>query len=87
MIGRALLRGDVQDGTAIHVDAKNGELFVSYDHTDRPETPHQMQEQPWAAPARPSEVPGQGWPVSAVNDLSWVDFNAAATTDGGGRSR
>ncbi|WP_127360865.1 ATP-dependent chaperone ClpB [Actinacidiphila soli] len=39
LIGRAMLRGDVQDGTAIHVDAKSGELFVSYDHPEARETP------------------------------------------------
>jgi ATP-dependent Clp protease ATP-binding subunit ClpB len=39
LIGRAMLRGDVQDGTAIHVDAKNGELFISYDHPEARETP------------------------------------------------
>ncbi len=38
MVGRALLRGEVEDGTAIHVDAKNGELFVSYERAQEPET-------------------------------------------------
>ncbi|MYX07402.1 ATP-dependent chaperone ClpB [Streptomyces sp. SID8375] len=31
LVGRALIRGDVQDGTAIRVDAQNGELVVTYD--------------------------------------------------------
>ncbi|MER7666826.1 ATP-dependent chaperone ClpB [Streptomyces sp. NPDC096193] len=37
LIGRALIRGDVQDGSVIRVDAHNGELVVTYDgpdHTD-----------------------------------------------------
>jgi ATP-dependent Clp protease ATP-binding subunit ClpB len=38
MIGRALLRGEVQDGSTIRVDARGGELFVSYDSgTEQPE--------------------------------------------------
>ncbi|MGW9175755.1 ATP-dependent chaperone ClpB [Streptomyces decoyicus] len=31
LVGRALIRGDVQDGSAIRVDAQNGELVVTYD--------------------------------------------------------
>ncbi|MES4889631.1 ATP-dependent chaperone ClpB [Streptomyces sp. NPDC096012] len=31
LIGRALLRGDVQDGATIRVDARDGELVVSYE--------------------------------------------------------
>ncbi|KUO06374.1 ATP-dependent chaperone ClpB [Streptomyces sp. DSM 15324] len=34
MVGRALLRGDVQDGATVRVDAEHGELVVTY---DRPE--------------------------------------------------
>ncbi|HBF78891.1 MAG TPA: type VI secretion system ATPase TssH, partial [Streptomyces sp.] len=34
LIGRALLRGDVQDGATVRVDAEHGELVVTY---DRPE--------------------------------------------------
>ncbi|MFF4729039.1 ATP-dependent chaperone ClpB [Streptomyces mirabilis] len=30
MVGRALIRGDVPDGTTIRVDAQNGELVVTY---------------------------------------------------------
>ncbi|MFI9077231.1 ATP-dependent chaperone ClpB [Streptomyces sioyaensis] len=30
LVGRALIRGDVQDGSAIRVDAQNGELVVTY---------------------------------------------------------
>jgi ATP-dependent Clp protease ATP-binding subunit ClpB len=30
MVGRALIRGDVQDGATIRVDAQNGELVVTY---------------------------------------------------------
>ncbi|MEU1488920.1 ATP-dependent chaperone ClpB [Streptomyces sp. NPDC005776] len=31
LVGRALIRGDVQDGSAIRVDAQNAELVVTYD--------------------------------------------------------
>ncbi|MET8163328.1 ATP-dependent chaperone ClpB [Streptomyces sp. NPDC005329] len=31
MVGRALLRGDVQDGAQVRVDAQHGELVVTYD--------------------------------------------------------
>ncbi|MFJ8826550.1 ATP-dependent chaperone ClpB [Streptomyces sp. NPDC102467] len=31
LVGRALIRGDVQDGSTIRVDAQNGELVVTYD--------------------------------------------------------
>ncbi|QKV96413.1 ATP-dependent chaperone ClpB [Streptomyces sp. NA02950] len=31
LIGRALLRGDVQDGAVVRVDAQHGELMVSYE--------------------------------------------------------
>ncbi|MGW8970522.1 ATP-dependent chaperone ClpB [Streptomyces platensis] len=31
LVGRALIRGDVEDGSAIRVDAQNGELVVTYD--------------------------------------------------------
>ncbi|WP_336048120.1 ATP-dependent chaperone ClpB [Streptomyces sp. CA2R101] len=31
LVGRALIRGDVQDGSAIRVDAQHGELVVTYD--------------------------------------------------------
>ncbi|MFF5574752.1 ATP-dependent chaperone ClpB [Streptomyces luteogriseus] len=34
LVGRALLRGDVQDGAKVRVDAEHGELVVTY---DRPE--------------------------------------------------
>ncbi|MFD3440534.1 ATP-dependent chaperone ClpB [Streptomyces sp. NPDC058685] len=34
LIGRALIRGDVQDGSEIRVDAQNGELIVTYGGTD-----------------------------------------------------
>ncbi|GAA5700938.1 ATP-dependent chaperone ClpB [Streptomyces avermitilis] len=30
LVGRALIRGDVQDGSTIRVDARNGELVVTY---------------------------------------------------------
>ncbi|MBV9844784.1 MAG: AAA family ATPase, partial [Kutzneria sp.] len=36
-IGRALLSGDVQDGSIIHVDVADGGLAVRYDETDRSE--------------------------------------------------
>ncbi|WP_435240438.1 ATP-dependent chaperone ClpB [Streptomyces cucumeris] len=35
LIGRALLRGDVQDGAVVRVDARHGELVVTY---EQPET-------------------------------------------------
>ncbi|MEE6270344.1 ATP-dependent chaperone ClpB [Streptomyces diastatochromogenes] len=35
LVGRALIRGDVQDGSAIRVDAQNGELVVTYDRPAR----------------------------------------------------
>ncbi|MGW7489893.1 ATP-dependent chaperone ClpB [Streptomyces sp. NPDC054786] len=31
LVGRALIRGDVEDGSTIRVDAQNGELVVTYD--------------------------------------------------------
>ncbi|WNO72176.1 ATP-dependent chaperone ClpB [Streptomyces sp. AM8-1-1] len=34
LIGRALIRGDVQDGSEIRVDAQNGELMVTYGAAD-----------------------------------------------------
>ncbi|MFE6128418.1 ATP-dependent chaperone ClpB [Streptomyces sp. NPDC056437] len=34
LIGRALIRGDVQDGSVIRVDAQNGELIVTYGASD-----------------------------------------------------
>ncbi|MFF7205669.1 ATP-dependent Clp protease ATP-binding subunit, partial [Streptomyces sp. NPDC008141] len=34
LIGRALIRGDVQDGSEIRVDAHNGELIVTYGEAD-----------------------------------------------------
>ncbi|WP_327676740.1 ATP-dependent chaperone ClpB [Streptomyces sp. NBC_00467] len=34
LIGRALIRGDVQDGSEIRVDAQNGELIVTYGAAD-----------------------------------------------------
>ncbi|WP_328861800.1 ATP-dependent chaperone ClpB [Streptomyces sp. NBC_00306] len=34
LIGRALIRGDVQDGSEIRVDAHNGELMVTYGAAD-----------------------------------------------------
>ncbi|MGY4967917.1 ATP-dependent chaperone ClpB [Streptomyces nigrescens] len=37
LVGRALIRGDVQDGTAIRVDAQNGELVVTYDRPAQPD--------------------------------------------------
>ncbi|MFH9224354.1 ATP-dependent chaperone ClpB [Streptomyces lydicus] len=35
LVGRALIRGDVADGSTIRVDAQNGELVVTYDRPDR----------------------------------------------------
>ncbi|MFF7409759.1 ATP-dependent chaperone ClpB [Streptomyces lydicus] len=35
LVGRALIRGDVEDGSAIRVDAQNGELVVTYDRPAR----------------------------------------------------
>ncbi|MGY5125139.1 ATP-dependent chaperone ClpB [Streptomyces nigrescens] len=35
LVGRALIRGDVQDGSTIRVDAQNGELVVTYDRPAR----------------------------------------------------
>ncbi|MGW1788020.1 ATP-dependent chaperone ClpB [Streptomyces tubercidicus] len=35
LVGRALIRGDVQDGSAIRVDAQHGELVVTYDRPAR----------------------------------------------------
>ncbi|GHJ42576.1 ATP-dependent chaperone ClpB [Streptomyces sp. TS71-3] len=35
LIGRALIRGDVQDGAAIRVDVRDGELTVTYDGPER----------------------------------------------------
>ncbi|MEU9209724.1 ATP-dependent chaperone ClpB [Streptomyces sp. NPDC048415] len=37
LVGRALIRGDVQDGSAIKVDAQNGELVVTYGESSRPD--------------------------------------------------
>ncbi|MER7761787.1 ATP-dependent chaperone ClpB [Streptomyces sp. NPDC097619] len=34
LVGRALLRGDVQDGATVRVDAEHGELVVTYDHQE-----------------------------------------------------
>ncbi|MFF0072903.1 ATP-dependent chaperone ClpB [Streptomyces sp. NPDC005494] len=34
LVGRALLRGDVQDGATVRVDAQHGELVVTYDQQD-----------------------------------------------------
>ncbi|WP_055715819.1 ATP-dependent chaperone ClpB [Streptomyces torulosus] len=34
LVGRALLRGDVQDGATVRVDAEHGELVVTYDQPD-----------------------------------------------------
>ncbi|SPF02591.1 ATP-dependent chaperone ClpB [Streptomyces sp. MA5143a] len=34
LVGRALLRGDVQDGATVRVDAEHGELVVSYDEPE-----------------------------------------------------
>ncbi|MFJ9710704.1 ATP-dependent chaperone ClpB [Streptomyces sp. NPDC101234] len=34
MVGRALLRGDVQDGATVRVDAEHGELVVTYDQPE-----------------------------------------------------
>ncbi|MGV9565819.1 type VI secretion system ATPase TssH, partial [Streptomyces sp. NPDC003480] len=31
LVGRALLQGDVQDGATVRVDARDGELVVTYD--------------------------------------------------------
>ncbi|MFF7714355.1 ATP-dependent chaperone ClpB [Streptomyces sp. NPDC007988] len=38
LVGRALIRGDVRDGSTIRVDERDGELVVTYDEgaTDRP---------------------------------------------------
>ena len=33
-VGRALLRGDVQDGATVRVDAEHGELVVTYDQQE-----------------------------------------------------
>ncbi|MEV7381241.1 ATP-dependent chaperone ClpB [Streptomyces lydicus] len=35
LVGRALIRGDVADGSSIRVDAQNGELVVTYDRPAR----------------------------------------------------
>ncbi|MGW1894316.1 ATP-dependent chaperone ClpB [Streptomyces sp. NPDC002004] len=37
LVGRALIRGDVQDGATIRVGARNGELVVTYDDATRPD--------------------------------------------------
>lgn len=34
LVGRALLRGDVQDGSQVRVDAQHGELVVTYDQPE-----------------------------------------------------
>ncbi|MGW5257627.1 ATP-dependent chaperone ClpB [Streptomyces sp. NPDC004012] len=34
LVGRALLRGDVQDGATVRVDARDGELVVTYDQPE-----------------------------------------------------
>lgn len=34
LVGRALLRGDVQDGATVRVDADHGELVVTYDQPE-----------------------------------------------------
>ncbi|MEH0407058.1 ATP-dependent chaperone ClpB [Streptomyces sp. B21-089] len=34
LVGRALLRGDVQDGATVRVDAEHGELVVTYDQLE-----------------------------------------------------
>ncbi|MET7792004.1 hypothetical protein ABZS93_36370, partial [Streptomyces sp900116325] len=34
LVGRALLRGDVQDGAKVLVDAEHGELVVTYDQPE-----------------------------------------------------
>ena len=34
LVGRALLRGDVQDGAKVRVDAEHGELVVTYDQPE-----------------------------------------------------
>ncbi|MEU3001384.1 ATP-dependent chaperone ClpB [Streptomyces sp. NPDC006995] len=34
LVGRALLRGDVQDGATVRVDAEHGELVVTYDQPE-----------------------------------------------------
>ncbi|MFE9768211.1 ATP-dependent chaperone ClpB [Streptomyces sp. NPDC005808] len=38
LVGRALIRGDVHDGSTIRVDAQNGELVVTYGEPTEPET-------------------------------------------------
>ncbi|WP_310715508.1 ATP-dependent chaperone ClpB [Streptomyces lydicus] len=40
LVGRALIRGDVDDGSTIRVDAQNGELVVTYDRPARAD--HEM---------------------------------------------
>jgi ATP-dependent Clp protease ATP-binding subunit ClpB len=37
MVGRALIRGDVRDGSTIRVDAQNGELVVTYGEQAAPD--------------------------------------------------
>ncbi|MFF0066165.1 ATP-dependent chaperone ClpB [Streptomyces sp. NPDC005279] len=37
LVGRALIRGDVRDGSTIRVDAQNGELVVTYGEPSRPD--------------------------------------------------
>ncbi|MET8287116.1 ATP-dependent chaperone ClpB [Streptomyces sp. NPDC052287] len=37
LVGRALIRGDVQDGSTIRVDAQNGELVVTYGEPAAPD--------------------------------------------------
>lgn len=37
LVGRALIRGDVEDGSAIRVDAQNGELVVTYGGSSEPD--------------------------------------------------
>nr|WP_255950627.1 hypothetical protein [Streptomyces sp. ODS25] len=37
LVGRALIRGDVHDGTTIRVDEQDGELVVTYDEPSQPE--------------------------------------------------
>ncbi|WP_189189465.1 ATP-dependent chaperone ClpB [Streptomyces albiflavescens] len=37
LVGRALIRGDVQDDSTIRVDAQNGELVVTYAESARPD--------------------------------------------------
>jgi ATP-dependent Clp protease ATP-binding subunit ClpB len=34
LVGRALLRGDVQDGATVRVDAEHAELMVTYDQPE-----------------------------------------------------